>query len=276
MTGDDYLLVDYGQVSSVELGLKAVLLKTLITETKVAGVVDMIPSNTSLLIGYDNDITNGHKLKDAILELMLQIERLDNIVVPSRLIEFPILFDDPWTRESVDDYCKTIKQIPNNIETILAENRLEDLNELITYYTTPVFIVTYVGFWPGLASFVCTDPRYVISVPKYNPPRTRTPTGAIGIGGVNTSIYPMDTPGGFQLFGILPTPIYHPEQKLPDFKDAAVLCRTTDRLTFRAVDMDEYQEIKRECDAGTYRFRIEEDSTFDVNEYKQFVASVSK
>ena len=273
LAGDEYLLADYSQVNSIELGIKAVLLKNLIQDENVTGVVDMIPSNTSLLIGYDNAVTDANKLKAEVLALMDEIEGRDNIVIPSRIIEFPVLFDDPWSKESVEAYCKNVKPILNNIEKIIRDNNLSGLKQLIEYYTTPLFIVTYVGFWPGLASFVCMDPHYFLSVEKYNPPRTSTPSGAIGIGGSNTSIYPMDTPGGFQLFGNIPTPIYHPEQKLPDFKETSVLCRTTDRFRFRSIDANEHARIKAECDAGTYRYSIE-NAMFDLGEYKEFIKSI--
>ena len=275
IVGDKYLLADYGQISSIECSLKAVLLKNMILKEKICGVIDLVPSNSSLLIGYDPLETNGEDLKKTVNDLMEQIELLDNILVPSRLIEIPVLFDDPWTNESVEHYCRTIKPIENNIQKIIKDNGLKDLEELIYYYSFPEFLVCYVGFWPGLASALCLDPRFNLSVEKYNPPRTSTPKGAVGIGGANTSIYPMDTPGGFQLFGITPAPIYDSEGKLEAFKDTSVLCRVTDRLKFKPISLEEYNKITAQVEGGTYRYNIVEYAQFDLNAYKEFVKSVS-
>ena len=52
------------------------------------------------------------------------------------------------------------------------------------------------------------DPRCKLTVPKYNPPRTWTPKGTVGMGGASTSIYPDRLPGGYQIFGIIPVPIW--------------------------------------------------------------------
>jgi len=152
----------------------------------------------------------------------------------------------------------------------LNDNNLNDINELIYYYTFPQFWVTYVGFWPGLASAVCLDPRFVLSVEKYNPPRTYTPAGAIGIGGSNTSIYPMESPGGFQLFGITPILIYHPEQQMAPFKDSMVLFKVTDRIKFKSISIDEYHEIKSQINDRSYNYNIIDYEQIDLESYLQF------
>ena len=93
-----------------------------------------------------------------------------------------------------------------------------------------------------------------------------TPPLAIGMGGSNISLYPLGSPDGFQMFGILAAPLLELKQRLPDFRETTVLARVGDRFQFRAIDKAEYDEIKAECEAGTYKYKIT-DSVFDLAEY---------
>lgn len=269
--GDNYLLMDYGQIRSIPAGIKAVSLKNLLIERQVEGVMDLVPSNTSLMIGFDPRVIDADKLRLRVQELMDEVESQENIVVPSRIIELPIYFADPWTRDAIDDYRRNVKPKVFDIDFIIRENGLKDLDEFIQYMTSSMYIVTYMSFG-GLPSSVCLDPEYTLSVPKYNPPRTSTPPLAIGMGGSNVSIYPLSSPGGYQLFGILPTPLLQLEQTLPDFKESPVLARVVDRFKFRSIGREEYDAIKAECAEGTYRYAIES-SEFDLNAYEASIRS---
>lgn len=267
--GDSHLLVDYGQIRSVAAGVKAVLLKDLIKEHKVSGVLDMIPCNTSLLIRFDPRAVNAAVFKEKIQELVdEEIEKKDKIVVPSRIVELPVYFADPWTKAAIEEYCRTVQPKQYDVDFIIEQNHLSGLDELIKYLTTPYYMVVYLSVGPGLPSTVCLDPKYVLSVPKYNPPRTSTPALSIGLGGSNVSLYTSPSPGGYQLFGMLPTPLLQLDQKLPDFKDSPVLARVGDRFRYRSVDREEFDAIKAQCEEGTYRYKIINDAKFDLNEYE--------
>lgn len=275
--GDGHLLVDYGQTRSVAAGVKAVLLEDLILQNKVPGVLDMVPCNASLLIRFDPRAVRAECLRQQVQELLDEdIEKRERIVVPSRILELPVYFADPWTKAAIEEYCKNVRQKPYDVDFIISENHLSGLDELIHYLTTPLYMVVYLSVGPGLPSTVCLDPNYVLSVPKYNPPRTSTPELSIGLGGSNVSLYPSPSPGGFQLFGMLPTPLLQLDQRLPDFKDSPVLSRVGDRFHFRSVDREEFDAIKAQCAEGTYRYNIIQDAIFDLNEYEASLKSDAK
>lgn len=275
--GDAHLLVDYGQIHSIASGAKAVMLKQRLVENKTPGIVELIPSNTSLLISFDPYVTDAPSLK-ATLEYMLDnhIENSRNIIMNSRIIEIPVLFNDPWTRTAIEDYCQNVKPKQNDIDFIIEQNNLKDLDELIHYITTPYYMVTYLSMGPGLPSAVCMDPRYVLSVPKYNPPRTSSPPLSIGLGGSNISLYSTASPGGYQLFGMQAAPLLQFEQKLPDFKDSPVLARVGDRFKFKSITMDEFNNIREQCEEGTYRYNIDENAVFNLTEYEESLKLLNK
>ena len=70
------------------------------------------------------------------------------------------------------------------------------------------------------------------------------------------------------MWGITPVPIYDSNRKLEVFKDSMVLFRVTDRIKFRAIDMEEFMEIKRQVEEGTYVYTIIDYELFDSNAYK--------
>lgn len=268
LCGDSSLLVDYGQFRSVQAGIKAVMVKKLLADRQISGIADMIPCNSSLLIQYDPRIIQTEILLRQVEKIVEKVERNKKIRIPSRIIEIPVYFADPWTKAAIEDYCRNVKEKPYDVDFIIEQNGLKDLDELIRYITTPQYIVTYLSFGPGLPSCTCLDPKYALHVPKYNPPRTSTPPLAIGMGGSNISLYPLGSPGGYQMFGILAAPLLELTQKLHDFQKSPVLARVGDRFQFRSIDREEYDRIKEACEAGTYRYKIT-DSVFDLAQYNE-------
>src|SRR5579871_3731725 len=72
------------------------------------------------------------------------------------------------------------------------------------------------------------------------------------------AIYPVRGPGGYQLIGITPVPMYEPEGRLVDLRETRILAKAADRWKVRPVDLDEFNAIRAEVEAGTYRYKIVE------------------
>ena len=91
-----------------------------------------------------------------------------------------------------------------------------------------------------------------ISVPRLESPRIKIPRGSVGIGGSQTGIYPLDSPGGWRLIGRTPVEVYTPESERP------ILYRAGDRIRFYPVSISEYKEIRSSVAAGTYTVKSTE------------------
>ena len=116
------------------------------------------------------------------------------------------------------------------------------------------------------------DPRSRLIAPKYNPPRTWTPKGTIGLGGGITCIYPDQTPGGYQIFARTPMPIWDRAQRLPAFRHSLALFRAGDRVRFVPIDRDEWDFIEGEVDAGTYQHPDVDYQKFSIHKYRAWSA----
>ena len=77
-------------------------------------------------------------------------------------------------------------------------------------------------------------------------------------GGCFAAIYPSPGPGGYQLIGMAPAPIFDPQQKLRDFKDSPVFTRTGDVFVYRSIDREEFDAIRGEVEERTFQYRIRE------------------
>ncbi len=96
--------------------------------------------------------------------------------------------------------------------------------EVIRRHSEGEYVVYFVGFMPGFAYMGGLDPR--LATPRQNEPRLTIPAGSVGIGGEQTGIYPLASPGGWQLLGRTALPLFDPTQNPP------TLLRPGDRVRF--------------------------------------------
>lgn len=124
--------------------------------------------------------------------------------IPNRIVRLPMAFDDDTCRAAVARYMATIRKeapyLPSNIQYIAANNGLEDEQGLVEAVRKVAFSASYMvlglgDVFLGAPCAVPVDPRHRLVVQKYNPARTFTPEGAVGLGGAFLCIYGMDSPG---------------------------------------------------------------------------------
>ena len=106
-----------------------------------------------------------------------------------------------------------------------------DTDEVIAIHSAPEYVVRVVGFLPGFAYLGGLDPR--LATPRRDTPRKRVPAGSVGIGGMQTGIYPIESPGGWNLVGRTGARLFAPERAPP------ALLTVGDRVRFRPVSARE-------------------------------------
>ena len=104
------------------------------------------------------------------------------------------------------------------------------------------------GCLPGFSYLGGLDER--IHTPRLKNPRLKIPAGSVGIGGGQTGIYPLESPGGWQLLGKTPIKTYDPNRKDP------ILFESGDYIRFIPISKEEYENIKSEVEAGLYKVNI--------------------
>lgn len=274
--GDRYVLIEFGNEMNLELNFMGHGLASAITAAGTKGVIETAPCFASMLIHYDPDLIGFKDLTKEMKSLIGSLGPSDDIELDSRLFYFPTCYLDPWTRECIEDYCKKITQKEYDAAFVAKLNGLAGPEQLVRVHSGTEYWVASLGFWPGLPFMMALDPRCVITAPKYNPPRTWTPQGTVGMGGASTAIYPVATPGGYQIFARIPVPIWDTDKRFPQFENSICLFRPGDRVKFVPVTPEEFTHVEAQVKDGSYVYNVVEYQRFSVRNYKTWIKTLDK
>lgn len=255
---DDYVFVELAQEMSLEANFKAMSITKQLRQEDLGGVTEICPANASYLVRVEPDILDPSDIIERLRTLDEEIDTTE-YTWDARVIDVPILYDDPWTHETLLKF-RDRHQDPDatDLEYAARINDFDSVEAFVEAHAGAPHMVTMVGFVPGLPwCFQMVGRDRQIEVPKYVQPRTETPARAVGFGGAFTAIYPVQGAGGYQLFGRTPVEVFDGDQSLPDFQDSIVFPNPGDILNFRAIDREEYDAIREEVEAGTFRYTYE-------------------
>lgn len=271
--GDRHVLATLGDDTSLEVNFLALAFVTALEAAEAGAITDIVPSYNSVLIQYDFARIGYADLCRMLAKIRQGLPEVGNTSIQSRVVTLPVLYADPWTRECIDDYRAKVAKREYDPEFVARANNLASVEEMVARHSGCEHWVVTVSSFPGLPILRPLDPRCVLVSPKYNPPRTWTPVGSIGVGGTSTSIYTIPSPGGYNLIGRTPVPVWDPAQRLPAFKDGAILLRAADRVRFAPISNDEYDRVAASVANGCYEYDIVP-GTFSVRDYQQWLATI--
>jgi KipI family sensor histidine kinase inhibitor len=231
--GDSSLLVEFGHEISPEINRKISSTVQLMKEQHIEGIVDVIPTYCSLLVNYDPLVIDYKDLKK-------RLEGLVKVDVKSgegkkTIVEIPVCYGG--------EYGPDIANI--------AEHAGLTEEEVIKIHSSKDYLIYMLGFLPGFTYLGGLDER--IHTPRLASPRIKIRAGSVGIGGSQTGIYPLDSPGGWQLMGMTPVKTYDPDREVP------ILVEAGQYIRFIPIDEAEYLRIKELVDRGEYQCVIREE-----------------
>lgn len=274
--GDEFIFVEISEEMSLPAFFTGMAITKRLEEANIGGIVEICPANASYQIRFDPDVISA----DELLSVLKNIER-DIAEVPmsmeTRLIEIPVLFNDPWTNETGARFRER-HQDPGatDLEYAARINGFDSIEGFIEAYSGSPWFVSMVGFVAGLPfMFQMVERPYQLEVPKYLRPRTDTPKHTVGHGGCFACIYSVRGAGGYQMFGVTPVPIFDPAQKAGHLKDNMVLFRPGDIVKFRPVGREEYDRLEAAVAEGTFRLDIRPVS-FDLAAFLQDPAAYNR
>ncbi len=228
--GDSALNMEFGNEISEEVNKKIRAMNTFIENKKIYGITETVPTYRSLMIHY-NPLIIGH---DNLVNILMEAEgSLDNIELSlPDIIEIPVLYGG---------------QVGCDIKNVAKYNNIS-VEEVIRIHTSAEYLIYMLGFTPGFPYLGGMDKR--IATPRLSSPRTKIPTGSVGIAGEQTGIYPLQSPGGWQLIGSTPLDLFNPESEHP------FLLKAGNYIVFKSIDEEEYIRIKGEVKNNTHQYRI--------------------
>lgn len=273
--GDHCILLEYGEdVLDLELRLRVHLLMQAIGVEKLP-VEELSPGVRSLQIRYNNSRIRQSELMRHLLRLEEMLPDVAQLEIPTRIVHLPLTFEDSATRAAIERYRETVRReapwLPGNLEFLRRINGLDSLDAARETICAARYMVLGLGdVYLGAPCAVPVDPRHRLLSSKYNPARTFTAEGTVGIGGMYMCIYGMDSPGGYQLVGRT-LPVWNRNPHNRQFESGKPwLLRFFDQVVFHALEETELMRLRDDFRRGQYRISIEEE-VFDFGAYRRFL-----
>ncbi|ANZ74966.1 BA75_03140T0 [Komagataella pastoris] len=276
--GDRYILVEYGDNNmDLNMSYRVHTLISMVEKHKTVGIVEMSRGVRSVLVEYDGTAISQKELVEILLRYEREIRFVNKWKVPSRIIKLPMAFEDKKTLDAVTRYQETIRStapwLPNNVDFIANVNNIQRSEVKDMLYTARFLVLGLGDVFLGAPCAVPLDPRQRFLGTKYNPSRTFTPNGTVGIGGMYMCIYTMESPGGYQLVGRT-IPIWDKlalGQHSKKFNDGNPwLLNPFDQVEFYPVSEEEVDKFTEEANCGQFEVDIV-DSVFDHTKYLEWI-----
>jgi inhibitor of KinA len=226
--GDQAILIDFGNRIDVQINETVLDLFDHFTINPIEGIKGLVPAYSSLAVFYDIDhfwITRERDktIFDTVVEKLHDRIRQHRSVPKKQEVKHRIPF------------CISEK-FAWDLQEITRQKKME-INEFIEIFTAGTYRVFMVGFLPGFAYMGELDER--IAVPRKNEPRINVPRGSVAIAGRQTGIYPVNSPGGWQVIGRTPVNVFNKEN------DDPVFFHPGDEVNFYIISENEFEDRKR-------------------------------
>jgi KipI family sensor histidine kinase inhibitor len=223
--GDAGLVVELGDVIDDAVNGRVLALDAALARAAVPGIAETVPTYRSLLVLYDPVALDPDDLT-ARLSRMLDGIAGEDQAPPGRLWTLPVVYGGAFGED-----LGAVAEAAG-----LSEDQVVDRHARTTYR------VHMIGFQPGFAYLGGLDP--VLHLPRRSDPRSRVPAGSIAIGGIQTAVFSVETPSGWQLLGRTPVRAFDPRRPEP------FLLAAGDRVRFRPVPASSWADLDARAAAG--------------------------
>lgn len=238
--GDSGLIIRWGNRIDERVHRAVTAAVERLERQPIEGVVETVPGYASVAVHYDpvrvwKSRTGDERLHRTVFETMRRrIGRLLADMGPSEAA------DPAETRTVRIPVCYGGEYGPD-LPDVAAHNGLSE-EEVVAIHSGTIYTVYMIGFAPGFPYLGGMSER--IAAPRRAEPRTLLPAGSVGIAGNQTGVYPLPTPGGWQLIGRTPVRLFRPESATPS------LLRAGDRVEFVPISGEQYRDWPAEAHDG--------------------------
>ena len=230
--GDSALIVQLGEGMDPSIHEKVRSLSVLLQEQPFEGFIESVPAYNNVTIHYNpytrtsftpgkkKDISSFQKVSTYMKKLMQQIGEEQSF--EERIITIPVYYGGEFGPD---------------LEYVATYNGMS-AEEVIRIHTENEYLVYMIGFAPGFPFM--GGMNEAIATPRKDTPRLSIAPGSVGIAGKQTGVYPLETPGGWQIIGRTPKNLFLPDLSPP------TLLQSGDKIKFVRISLEEYRDIEEE------------------------------
>ncbi|MFL7942378.1 5-oxoprolinase subunit PxpB [Priestia megaterium] len=230
--GDSALVITFGDSIQYDIHKQIKTCKDSIELNPFPGFVECVPAFTNLTIFYNplevvapvgkkqkKEFVSPFEVVSSIIQRKIENEQTEK-ELNHRTVSIPVCYGGEYGPD---------------LEYVARHHNLTT-EEVISIHSEGKYLAYMIGFAPGFPFLGGLSER--IATPRRPSPRTSIPAGSVGIAGMQTGVYPISTPGGWQLIGQTPVKLFLPEQNPPSLLQAG------DIVKFEPISKEEYQEMK--------------------------------
>jgi len=215
--GDSVLIVEFEERIDPGVNARAIACANAIDAARIDGVRDVVPTYRSVAVYFDPLHTDSDALMERIAHEAEQPPQA--AAAAPATVRIPVCYGGEFGPDLAS--VATFAGVPSD--------------EVVRLHSAATYRVFMLGFVPGFAYLGLVDER--IAMPRHSTPRVRVPAGSVGIAGVQTGIYPAETPGGWQLIGRTPSKPFDPWRSEP------FLMKAGDAVQFYPIDRAEFDKL---------------------------------
>lgn len=217
--GDCAVTLQIGVEISEQVNQEVVAVLETLYHADIPGVHELVPTYTSICIHYDPTVLSF----DTLYACLNKINVIDNgeNKKTGRIVEIPVCYGGEYGPDL----------------TFVAEHNGLTEAEVVERHSNGQYLVYMLGFLPGFAYMGGMDAS--IACPRLVSPRTKIPAGSVGIAGAQTGIYPLASPGGWQLIGRTPLRMFS-----IDGEQTSFVLSAGDRVRFVPITEEAFREME--------------------------------
>lgn len=216
--GDSALVIELGNEISPIINFKLKKITEFLDNLNKTGIKDLLPTYRSIIVYYNPLIVSFDEIKD-IVEANCNFDNEKAEEIEKEIVEIPVVYGGEYGPD---------------LENIAAYNNITT-EEVIKIHTSGEYLVYMLGFTPGFPYLGGMSKK--IATPRLKEPRTKIPAGSVGIAGEQTGVYPIESPGGWQLLGRSPLSFFNPNSDKP------FLLKAGQYIKFVSVTEEEYLKL---------------------------------
>ncbi len=189
-----------------------------LTQSLIRGLPDFVinlhPAYCSILISFDPLRATFGQVEEYVQSSLIESHKSQ--APPKRIVDIPVCYDEKFGPD---------------LSEVASQNSLSP-DQLIAIHSSGVYRVYFTGFTPGFAYLGGLSP--LLATPRLPSPRIKVPAGSVAIGGNQTAVYPISTPGGWRLIGRTPLKLFSPD------KEPFTTLRLGDQVRFRKISREAF------------------------------------
>jgi inhibitor of KinA len=202
-------------------------LASLLESFPPAALRELIPAYNSLLVVYDPAKAGYEAMEAWVLGFLDKVDSFP--LEPQQGVRLPVCYEEPHAPDLGD----------------VARHAGITAAEVVAIHSAGTYLVYMLGFTPGFPYLGGMSER--IATPRRKSPRTRIPAGSVGIAGSQTGVYPLASPGGWNIIGCTPVPLFDHTRQPP------ALLGPGQYVRFHPIDPGEFDRIAEAVARGEWR-----------------------